>query len=155
MRRQLRSGVAMAVVGWQLQLQFDPWPRNFHMPQVWPCQEQKKIYVYRSMAPLSHFRPVALAPTFHTMVSRVHRACVPPWCWVTGVKRPRHHRQVRQVTGVSKPCQRFLGLHARHRTEGPNLRALHPPPQNLGHVFSVEQFQRIFTEVIFPLWKCI
>ena len=23
-------------LGWQLQLHFDPWPRNFHMPQVWP-----------------------------------------------------------------------------------------------------------------------
>ena len=23
-------------VGWQLQLQFDPWPGNLHMPQVQP-----------------------------------------------------------------------------------------------------------------------
>ena len=23
-------------VGWQLQLQFEPWPRNCHMPQVQP-----------------------------------------------------------------------------------------------------------------------
>ena len=33
----LRSGVTCGCgVAWQLQLQFDPQPGNFHMPQVWP-----------------------------------------------------------------------------------------------------------------------
>ena len=32
----LRSGIAVAVVvGQRLQLRFDPWSWNFHMPQVW------------------------------------------------------------------------------------------------------------------------
>ena len=28
----------------QLQLRFDPWPRNFHMPQVWTLKQTNKMY---------------------------------------------------------------------------------------------------------------
>ena len=26
----------------QMRLRFNPWPGNFHMPQVWPKEEKKK-----------------------------------------------------------------------------------------------------------------
>ena len=32
-------------VGWQLQLWFYPWPRNFHVPQVWLYKRKKKGWV--------------------------------------------------------------------------------------------------------------
>ena len=31
----------------QMQLRFNPWPRNFHMPWVWPLQNKMKRYAKR------------------------------------------------------------------------------------------------------------
>ena len=41
---QFSSGVVSCGcgVGWQLQLQFDSWPGNLHMPEVGPLKKRKK-----------------------------------------------------------------------------------------------------------------
>ena len=41
---QLRSGVAVLSHRLQLQVQFDLWPENVHMPHVGPKEEKKKNF---------------------------------------------------------------------------------------------------------------
>ena len=54
----LISGIAVAVVQQQLQLQFNPWPGNLHMPWVTALgnkkEKKKKEYTAFSNCPLTH-----------------------------------------------------------------------------------------------------
>ena len=83
----------------QLQLEFDPWPGNFHMPQVWPNKECTMLSINFY---LNFFSKILLAVKWYSFWNKKNNAKDIYFKMYTKVFICQEFFQVPLITGIKR-----------------------------------------------------